>query len=504
MSLTLRTTKGNPLTNQELDNNFVYLDGRISATSVTISDLTNVTLPNLQQDVSDLTSQKQNVNPKLTSLSGMLTSGLVVHYENNVVPRQLVAGSDLITITNADGVADNPSIDVGSKVVTLDGTQTLTNKTISGQNNTITNIPMSAAQGSLGILNGGHGGTTAGQARTNLQVLKNPTGTGIVVKTGDDVTVVRGIISDGVGLTITNGTGVDNNIVIGSNATADSTANTIVARDGSGNFTANIITATLSGHATTSGSTLNGVVTTGSYSDPQWITSLAGSKVTSIPNSSLENSSITINGQAIALGESGTLTIPEGVATNTPNSVVSRDANGNFAANQITATLNGSATSAGSATTAGTAVRLATARKINGVDFDGSADITIADSTKLPLAGGAIPVTGQLQVKQVEYVASAGNTGTSFTPNWANGTIQYVSVNDSFTLNNPINMPAGASLTLILTVASAGKFMTVAAESSYKFAGNFKQISSTLNAVDIISIFNSGFGYFATLSTGYM
>ena len=39
---------------------------------------------------------------------------------------------------------------------------------------------------------------------------------------------------------------------------------------------------------------------------------------------------------------------------------------------------------------AATATKLATARTINGVSFDGSANITVADSTKLPLAGGTL------------------------------------------------------------------------------------------------------------------
>jgi len=40
------------------------------------------------------------------------------------------------------------------------------------------------------------------------------------------------------------------------------------------------------------------------------------------------------------------------------------------------------------------ATKLVAVRKINGVGFDGSADITVADSTKLPLSGGTL--TGQL------------------------------------------------------------------------------------------------------------
>ena len=61
---------------------------------------------------------------------------------------------------------------------------------------------------------------------------------------------------------------------------------------------------------------------------------------------------------------------------NTANTIVSRDASGNFSAGTITATLTGNA----STTTA-----LQTARTINGVSFDGTANITIADSTKQPL-----------------------------------------------------------------------------------------------------------------------
>ena len=47
----------------------------------------------------------------------------------------------------------------------------------------------------------------------------------------------------------------------------------------------------------------------------------------------------------------------------------------------------GSATAGGSATSA---VKLQTPRNINGVAFDGTKDITVADNTKLPLTGGTI------------------------------------------------------------------------------------------------------------------
>jgi hypothetical protein len=49
---------------------------------------------------------------------------------------------------------------------------------------------------------------------------------------------------------------------------------------------------------------------------------------------------------------------------------------------------------------AATATKLATARTINGVSFDGTANITVADSTKLPLAGGTM--TGALAATSLD------------------------------------------------------------------------------------------------------
>ena len=90
----------------------------------------------------------------------------------------------------------------------------------------------------------------------------------------------------------------------------------------------------------------NGVYTTGSYADPAWLTSLASSKLTgTIDNARLNGGTYTIN----VSGSSGSTT-------------------GNAA----------------------TATALQTARTINGVSFNGTANITVADSTKLALSGGTM------------------------------------------------------------------------------------------------------------------
>lgn len=61
---------------------------------------------------------------------------------------------------------------------------------------------------------------------------------------------------------------------------------------------------------------------------------------------------------------------------------------------------------------AATATKLATARTINGMAFDGTANITITDNTKLPLAGGTI--TGSLNVSDTITVTSVGDHANAF------------------------------------------------------------------------------------------
>lgn len=389
--LILRAQKGSALTNAELDSNFIHLDVRNNSTAIELDVLANTTIPALTASNTTALAGKQNINAKLTSLSALSTSGFVVANSNTIVSRAITAGSPYVVVTNGNGVAGDPVINIGADVVLLNSTQTLTSKTISGAANTITNVSLTTGvTGTLPLDRGGTNANTAEGARAQLQALVDPASTGLVTKTATDTTVGRQLAVSGVGLSVTNSDGVLGNPTIASSATSSNTPSTPVARDGSGNFTAGVITATLNGNVTGNASTVtNGVYTSGSYSNPTWITALAGSKVTSIPNSSLVNSSITINGSAVSLGGSISLDVG-GSSTNTPNTNVKRDGSGNFAAGTITATLNGNALSSTSATASTTAQRLATPRNINGVAFDGTQNITIADNTKVSLNGSVM------------------------------------------------------------------------------------------------------------------
>jgi len=114
--------------------------------------------------------------------------------------------------------------------------------------------------------------------------------------------------------------------------------------------------------------------------------------------------------------------------------------------------------------------------------------------------------TGNLSMTvNAEFVDSyldAGNTGTAITPNFDNGSVQKYIANSNFTLNAATGMVAGQSMTLIIQQDGTGsKVMT--ANAAYKFAVGFKTLSTTANAIDLISIFYDGTTYYSVMTTGY-
>jgi hypothetical protein len=198
-------------------------------------------------------------------------------------------------------------------------------------------------------------------------------------------------------------------------ATDANTASKVVARDASGNFSAGTITAALSGNATSATNVAGGaanqiVFNTGSGTTSFVVAPTASGQALNWNGSAFTYVAGTISG--IALGTNlnaltaGTYLTSAGTydggtartfavdATdaNTASKVVARDASGNFSAGTITATLSGNATSATTSSStsgnAATATVLQTARTINGVSFNGSANITITANTTNALTLG--------------------------------------------------------------------------------------------------------------------
>lgn len=163
-----------------------------------------------------------------------------------------------------------------------------------------------------------------------------------------------------------------------------------------------------------------------------------------LSNAEIDTNFINLNANKLELGDA--------VSSNTINTVVKRDGSGNFAAGTITAALTGNAS---------TATTLQTTRKINNVDFNGSADIvttttydsgyyritnpgggywshntaSVTGALAITLPVGATSTMVQITIKVYEYVTNqsfelhVGGFPTSNT--WANQPYAYIVGNPS-------------------------------------------------------------------------
>jgi len=125
--------------------------------------------------------------------------------------------SDIITPTN---------------VLTDSNTQTVTNKTINGSNNTITNVALTTGvTGTLPVANGGTNGTTAATARASLSANALPIlkGGNYTAAVGEFVTVTAGSIT----ITLPASPSAGNTVTIKDGTGAAATTTFTVARNGS-------------------------------------------------------------------------------------------------------------------------------------------------------------------------------------------------------------------------------------------------------------------------------
>ena len=119
-------------------------------------------------------------------------------------------------------------------------------------------------------------------------------------------------------------------------ATASNNPNTIVLRDGSGNFSATTITANLTGDVTGNATTATNATTAGSA------TNFTGSLIGDVTGTQASTVVSSVGGQTAADVASGTVAANAATSNNTANTIVKRDASGNFATNMIT--INGTIT----------------------------------------------------------------------------------------------------------------------------------------------------------------
>ena len=104
----------------------------------------------------------------------------------------------------------------------------------------------------------------------------------------------------------------------------------------------------------------------------------------------------------------------------------------------------------------------------------------------------------------IENVYAGGNVSTGATtyPNWALGSVQTYTLTGNCWLGLPTNMPTGASLTLVISQDGSGGW-GMTSNSSYKYSGGSKTLSTAASAIDVINMFYTGSIYLASLTTGY-
>lgn len=214
-------------------------------------------------------------------------------------------------------------------------------------------------------------------------------------------------------------------------------ANTLVQRNASGNFSAGVITGNLTGNVTggVTGNVTGNASTASKLATAQTINvsgdvtgtaqSFDGSAAITIPtaisagvivNADINAAAAIADTKLATISTAGKVSNSATTATsaNTASAIVARDTNGNFSAGTITADLF-----SGNATTASSAAKLTTARAINGVSFDGSADITISATPNSHIHGqisnlGAIGIlSGRPIITGPNGVLQAGSFGTT-------------------------------------------------------------------------------------------
>ena len=209
-------------------------------------------------------------------------------------------------------------------------------------------------------------------------------------------------------------------------ATASATANAVAVRNGSGQLAGDI-----TGNAAT---VTNGVVTTGSYSNPAWITALAGSKITGNISGNAANVTGTV---AVANGGTGAGTLTGYVygngtgamtaSTTIPGSAISGNISGS-AANITTYTINQSLATSSSPTFAGLTVSGTIAGNITGNAGTVTNGVVSTGSYANPawitsLAGSKISGDISGNASNITAYTINQSVGTGNTPTFASATL---------------------------------------------------------------------------------
>jgi hypothetical protein len=113
------TLKNSPLSNTEIDNNFLQLDSTKLERTANLSDLSNASTARTNLGLA-IGTNVQAYDADLGALAGLTTTGYIVRTGAGTASTRTFTGSvNEILISNADGVSGNTSITIGSNIPRL-------------------------------------------------------------------------------------------------------------------------------------------------------------------------------------------------------------------------------------------------------------------------------------------------------------------------------------------------------------------------------------------------
>lgn len=445
--------------------NFITFDAGSGDQTITVADLSSlltsgitvtgaITAQSINATSGTFTNVSGNTG-RINTLTGTTASfatglfpdisGSYVQYASGQI---LNLSGNVVSYTSGDitNVSGDYFEYVSGVVTTLSGTTLI--GTLSGNANTATSL-VSAQDFTLS-------GDILGTVNTDLAsgfVINTSFASGIIAN--EDISAGANI-ADTKLATISTAGKVSNSATT---ATSVNTVSTIVARDGAGSFSANVVTATLSGNCTGNAATATSLSSNRNFTLTGDISGTVSSDLATgfsvntaissgvIVNADINASAGITDGKLATISTAGKVANSATTATsaNTVSTIVARDGLGDFSAGVITATLSGNAS---------TTTQLSSARTFSitgdvigsvASDLSAGADITVV------IASGVI-VNDDINAAAAIDPAKLG-TGALPT----SVTVASANIVDGSIVNDDINAGAGIVDTKLATITTSGK-----------------------------------------------